>query len=39
MLTKYGKLTVKEKKHNYQVTGKTNKHNNKELLFILELYR
>lgn len=39
MLTKYGKLTVKEKKHNYQVTGKTNKHNNKELLFILKLYR
>lgn len=37
MLSKYGKVTVKEKKHNYQVTGKDNKNSSKELLFIVEL--
>lgn len=37
MLKKYGKVTVKEKKHNYQVTGKENKNASKELLFILEM--
>lgn len=37
MLNKYGKVTVKEKKHNYQVTGKENKNVSKELLFILEM--
>lgn len=37
MLGRYGRVRVKEKKHNYQVTGKENKRNSKELLFILEL--
>ena len=37
MLKKYGKVTIKEKKHNYQVTGKENKNASKELLFILEM--
>ncbi len=37
MLKKYGKVTIKEKKHNYQVTGKDNKNVSKELLFILEM--
>lgn len=37
MLTKFGKVTVKEKAHNYQVTGKENKAASKELLFILEM--
>lgn len=37
MLKKYGKVTMKEKKHNYQVTGKENKNVSKELLFILEM--
>ena len=37
MLTKYGTVEVKEKKHNYQVTGKDNKNSSKELLFILEM--
>lgn len=36
MLKKCGKVTIKEKKHNYQVTGKENKNASKELLFILE---
>ena len=36
MLGKYGPVAVKEKKHNYQVTGKDNKKSSKELLFILE---
>lgn len=39
MLSQYGSVQVKEKKHNYQVTGKENKSNSKELLFILELLR
>lgn len=37
MLRKYGEVTIKEKKHNYQVTGKENKNASKELLFILEM--
>lgn len=37
LLLKFGNVDVKEKKHNYQVTGKKNKNSNKELLFILEL--
>ena len=37
MLKKYGIITIKEKKHNYQVTGKQNKNISKELLFILEM--
>lgn len=37
MLKKYGKVTIKEKKHNYQVTSKENKNASKELLFILEM--
>ena len=37
MLRKYGKVTIREKKHNYQVTGKENKNASKELLFILEM--
>lgn len=37
MLKKYGKVTLKEKKHNYQVTGKENKNASKELLFTLEM--
>lgn len=39
MLEQYGKVTVREKKHNYQVTGKENKNASKELLFILEMGR
>lgn len=37
MLSKYGQVQVKEKDHNYQVTGKENKNSSKELLFILEM--
>lgn len=37
MLKKYGQVTIREKKHNYQVTGKENKNASKELLFILEM--
>lgn len=37
MLKKYGKVTIKDKKHNYQVTGKENKNASKEMLFILEM--
>jgi adenine-specific DNA-methyltransferase len=37
MLCKYGEVQVKEKNHNYQVTGKENKKMSKELLFILEM--
>ena len=37
MLTKFGRVTVKEKAHNYQVTGKENKKASKELLFILKM--
>ena len=37
MLSRFGRVDIKEKKHNYQVTGKGNKNSSKELLFILEL--
>lgn len=37
MLRRYGRVIIKEKKHNYQVTGKENKNASKELLFILEM--
>lgn len=37
MLERHGKVVIKEKKHNYQVTGKDNKNENIELLFVLEL--
>ena len=37
MLTKYGRVEIKRKKYNYQVTGKENKNSSKELLFILEM--
>lgn len=37
MLKQYGKVIIKEKKHNYQVTGRENKNASKELLFILEI--
>ena len=37
LLKKYGTVTIKKKKHNYQVTGKENKNSSKELLFVLEL--
>lgn len=37
VLEKYGKIAIREKKHNYQVTGKENKNASKELLFILEM--
>lgn len=37
MLSKYGEVELKEKKHNYQVTGKDNKNSSKELLFILKI--
>lgn len=37
MLSKYGDVSIKEKEHNYQVTGKNNKNSSKELLFILHI--
>ena len=37
MLSRYGTVSIKEKKHNYQVTGKDNKNSSKELLFILTI--
>lgn len=37
MLSKYGKVEIKRKKYNYQVTGKENKNGSKELLFILKI--
>lgn len=37
MLSKHGTVEIKEKDHNYQVTGKENKKSSKELLFILKL--
>lgn len=36
MLSRYGKLEVLSKEHNYQVTGKENKNASKELLFVLK---
>lgn len=37
MLSRYGKVEIKEKKHNYQVTGKDNKNSSKELLFVMQM--
>lgn len=37
MLSQFGKVIVKEKEHNYQVTSKDNKKSSKELLLILEM--
>lgn len=37
ILAQYGTVTRKEKKHNYQVTGKENKNASRELLFLLEM--
>lgn len=37
MLSAYGEVEIREKRHNYQVTGKENKNGSKELLFILRL--
>lgn len=37
MLGNFGSVEVKERKHNYQVTGKENKNSSKELLFVLKL--
>lgn len=37
LMSKYGTVEIREKKHNYQVTGKNNKNANRELLFILTL--
>lgn len=35
----FGDVSVLEKKHNYQVSGKTNKHTNLELLMIVKFYK
>jgi len=37
MLSKYGKVKIKEKKHNYQLTGKGNKASSRELIYIVEM--
>lgn len=37
LLEQYGVVQVKERKHNYQVTGKENKNSSNELLFILHM--
>ncbi len=37
MLGNYGQVSVREKKHNYQVTGKQNKNGSKELLFVVRM--
>ncbi|MBI5974812.1 DNA adenine methylase [Staphylococcus canis] len=37
MLSKYGKIEIKKKKHNYQVSGKVNKNSNNENLLILRI--
>lgn len=39
MLEKYGRVEIKRKKYNYQVTGKENKNASKEILFILKIGR
>lgn len=36
LFSKYGSVSIEEKKHNYQVSGKTNKNSNYELLVILK---
>ena len=35
MLEAYGSVSIREKKHNYQVTGKENKNGSRELLFLV----
>lgn len=35
----YGEVEVKDRKHNYQVSGKENKNSNKELLITVKFYR
>ena len=37
LLKQYGKVSVLEKEHNYQLTGKNNKTISKELLLIVEI--
>ncbi len=37
MLKKFGKVTVRETRHNYQVTGKENKNSSNELLFVVKI--
>lgn len=37
LLGKYGTVQVKERKHNYQVTGKEKKNSSNEMLFILHM--
>ena len=37
MLSKYGNLSIIEKNHNYQVTGKDNKSSSQELAYILKI--
>ncbi|MDB1652817.1 DNA adenine methylase [Enterococcus durans] len=37
LFSKYGSVSIEEKKHNYQVSGKNNKNNNYELLVILKV--
>ena len=39
MLSKYGKVSLKFKKHQYKVTGKTNKNTTIEVLIILKLQK
>ena len=39
MFNFYGEVEVKDRKHNYQVSGKGNKNNNKELLITLKFWR
>ena len=35
----YGKVEIKQKKHNYQISGKSEKNNNFEMLAIVEFYK
>ena len=37
LLGRYGSVTMRQKQHNYQVTGKENKNASKELLFLLHM--
>ena len=37
LLGRYGSVTMRQKQHNYQVTGKENKNASKELLFLLRM--
>lgn len=38
LLKQYGEVIIREKKHNYQVSGKNKKNKNIEFLFILKFY-